>query len=149
MKVDPLERASMKTAAEYRAMAEECLKWAREAQTSEVRASYSQLAQVWLGAASKLDGLPATQAAPSLTNAKELGEDGDCALETRPREDPKPAYNGGAMDKTIARLNIEHYRKSLATERDEAKRQTLMRLLAEEQAKVAALDPPKKKRRSP
>ena len=44
------------------------------------------------------------------------------------------------MDKTIARLNIEHYRKSLATERDEAKRQTLMRLFAEEH---------EKKRRSP
>ena len=48
----------MKTAAEYRAMAEECFKWAREAQTKEVRASYRQLAQVWLDAASKLDGLP-------------------------------------------------------------------------------------------
>lgn len=46
------------------------------------------------------------------------------------------------MDKTVARLNIEHYRKSLATEQDETKRQTLMRLLAEEQAKLAALDPP-------
>jgi hypothetical protein len=53
------------------------------------------------------------------------------------------------MDKTVARLNIEHYRKSLATEQDETKRQTLMRLLAEEQAKLAALDPPEKKRRSP
>jgi hypothetical protein len=46
----------MKTAAEYRAMADECFKWAREAQTNEVRASYLQLAQVWLDAASKLDG---------------------------------------------------------------------------------------------
>jgi hypothetical protein len=135
MKVDPLERASMKTAAEYRAMAEECLSWAREAQTSEVRASYSQLAQVWLDAAYKLDGLPATRAAPAP----------DLELETRPREDPKPAYNGGAMDKSVARLNIEHYRKSLATEQDETKRQTLMLLLAEEQAKLAALDPPEKK----
>ena len=53
------------------------------------------------------------------------------------------------MDKTVARLNIERYRKSLAAERDEAKRQTLMRLLAEEQAKLAALDPPEKKRHSP
>jgi hypothetical protein len=144
MKVDPLERASMMTAAEYRAMAEECLKWAREAQTREVRASYSQLAQVWLGAASKLDGLPATQAAPGLTNAKGLGEDGDCALETRLREDSKLAY-GGAMDKTVSRLNIEHYRKSLATEQDETKRRTLMRLLAEEQAKLAALNNPPEK----
>jgi hypothetical protein len=42
----------MKTA-EYRAMADECFKWAREAHTDEVRASYLQLAQVWLDAACK------------------------------------------------------------------------------------------------
>jgi hypothetical protein len=52
---------SMKTAAEYRAMAEECFKWAGEAYTDEVRVSYLQLAQVWLDAASKLDGLPPTR----------------------------------------------------------------------------------------
>ena len=73
MKVDPLERTSMKTAAEYRAMAEECLKWAREARTSEVRASYSQLAQVWLDAVYKLDGLPATRAAPAPDQRKRAG----------------------------------------------------------------------------
>ena len=39
----------MKTAAEYRTMAEECFKWAREAKAKEV-----------LDAASKLDGLPPT-----------------------------------------------------------------------------------------
>jgi len=71
--------------------------------------------------------------------------EGVCELETRLREDPKPAYNRGAMDKTVARLNIEHYRKSLAAERDEAKRQTLMRLLAEEEAKLAALNNPPEK----
>ncbi len=56
----------MKTAAEYRAMAEECLKWAREAQTNEARASLRQLAQIWLAAAAKLDDLPPTptQSAP-------------------------------------------------------------------------------------
>jgi hypothetical protein len=56
----------MKTAAEYRAMAEECFQWARYAQAKEVRVSLRQLAQVWLDAASKLDGLPATrtQSAP-------------------------------------------------------------------------------------
>ena len=54
----------MKTAAEYRAMADECFKWARETRTDEVRASYLQLAQVWLDSASKLDGLPPTQSPP-------------------------------------------------------------------------------------
>ena len=56
----------MKTAAEYRAMAEECFQWAREAKAKEVSVSLRQLAQVWLDAASKLDGLPPTrtQSAP-------------------------------------------------------------------------------------
>ena len=50
---------SLKTAKEYRAMAEECAKWAREARDDDVRAPLLQLAQTWLDAASKLDGLPA------------------------------------------------------------------------------------------
>ena len=55
--------------------------------------------------------------------------------------------NGDAMDKMIARLNISHYKIRLVTEQDEAKRQILLRLLAEEEAKLAALDdPPKRKR---
>ena len=45
----------------------------------------------------------------------------------------------------IAKLNIEHYRRKLLTERDEAIRRQIVRLLAEEEAKFAALsDPPKK-----
>jgi len=40
------------------------------------------------------------------------------------------------MDKTVARLNIEHFRKRLAAETDDTKRQTLLRLLAEEEAKL-------------
>ncbi|MBV1699667.1 MAG: GAF domain-containing protein, partial [Hyphomicrobiales bacterium] len=43
------------------------------------------------------------------------------------------------MDKTVARLNIEHFRKLLATEMDGVKRQTIVRLLAEEEKKLAAL----------
>jgi hypothetical protein len=54
----------MKTATEYRAMAEECYKWAREAQLNEVRVSLMQLAQVWLDAASKLDGPPSIRTGP-------------------------------------------------------------------------------------
>ena len=42
------------------------------------------------------------------------------------------------MDEGIARLNIEHFRKQLTEEKDEAKRQTLLRLLAEEEIKLAA-----------
>ncbi len=43
------------------------------------------------------------------------------------------------MDRTLARLNIEHFRKLLTDELDETRRQVLLRLLAEEEAKLAAL----------
>jgi hypothetical protein len=42
-----------------------------------------------------------------------------------------------AMDKTVADLNIEHFKKLLAAETDPVKRQTIERLLAEEEAKLA------------
>jgi len=41
------------------------------------------------------------------------------------------------MDRAVAHLNIEHYRRLLAEETDEARRQTILRLLAEEEAKLA------------
>ncbi len=46
-----------------------------------------------------------------------------------------------------ARLNIAHFREKLATEHDETKRQMLLRLLAEEESKLAAAltDPFEKK----
>ena len=47
----------MKTAAEYRAMADECFKWAREAQTDEVRLCYVNLAKTWLQAASWIESV--------------------------------------------------------------------------------------------
>jgi hypothetical protein len=40
----------------------------------------------------------------------------------------------------IAQLNIDHYRRKLASEQDEEKRQVLVRLLAEEEHKLAALN---------
>ncbi|HEY0327663.1 MAG TPA: hypothetical protein VGC77_01070 [Rhodopseudomonas sp.] len=43
------------------------------------------------------------------------------------------------MDKSVARLNIEHYQKLLKTDLDETKRQTILRLLAEEEATLARL----------
>jgi len=51
------------------------------------------------------------------------------------------------MNRTVARLNIEHFRRKLAEEKDETQRQTLLRLLAEEEAKMAKLDPPKEGRK--
>jgi hypothetical protein len=40
----------------------------------------------------------------------------------------------------IARLNIEHIRRILAEETDPAKRQAILRLLADEKAKLAAFE---------
>ena len=60
----------MKTASEYRALAEECFTWARQAKREEVRESYMQLAQVWLNAASLLDGAPPTRMAPPKKRSK-------------------------------------------------------------------------------
>jgi hypothetical protein len=54
----------MKTAAEYRAMAEECIKWAGEAYTDEVRESYLQLARIWLDTVSRLNGVATADAEP-------------------------------------------------------------------------------------
>lgn len=41
------------------------------------------------------------------------------------------------MDRTVADLNIAHFKTLLATETDPVKRQTIARLLAEEEAKLA------------
>ncbi len=41
-------------------------------------------------------------------------------------------------DKTVAHLNIEYFRKLLSSETDETKRQTILRLLAEEEAKLVS-----------
>ncbi|MES1155836.1 MAG: hypothetical protein ABUL48_05335 [Pseudorhodoplanes sp.] len=41
-----------------------------------------------------------------------------------------------ALDRTVAKLNIEHYRRLLATETDEARRKVLLKLLTEEESKL-------------
>ena len=46
------------------------------------------------------------------------------------------------MDRTVARLNIEHFKRLLAVEADQPKRLTIARLLVEEEAKLRALGPP-------
>jgi hypothetical protein len=42
----------------------------------------------------------------------------------------------GGVETIVARLNIEYYKKLLETDTDEPRRQIVMRLLAEEQAKL-------------
>ena len=41
------------------------------------------------------------------------------------------------LDRTVASLNIEHYKRLLATETDESRRQILLQLLSEEEAKLS------------
>jgi hypothetical protein len=50
------------------------------------------------------------------------------------------------MDKFVAKLNIDHYRAALAGEKNEHRRSTLARLLAEEEAKLAAAEEKEKSR---
>lgn len=52
------------------------------------------------------------------------------------------------MDRTVARLNIEHFRRLLAAETDETRRQLLQRLLAEEEAKLNDPAPKTRRRRA-
>ena len=59
----------MKTAAHYRAMAAECIKWAGEAHTAEVRESYLQLARIWLDTASQLNELSTAATGPERPKA--------------------------------------------------------------------------------
>jgi hypothetical protein len=47
------------------------------------------------------------------------------------------------LDRTVACLNIEHYRRLLGKETDEIRREVLIRLLAEEEAKLAGNAPKK------
>jgi hypothetical protein len=52
------------------------------------------------------------------------------------------------MHKTIALLNIEHFRKRLTEVTDDGVRQTIFQLLAEEEAKLETITkPPKEGRR--
>jgi hypothetical protein len=57
------------------------------------------------------------------------------------------AATEGIVDKTIARLNIEHYRRQLVDEKDEIKRRMLQKLLAEEEEKLAMLAKGQQERR--
>ena len=44
-----------------------------------------------------------------------------------------------SMATFIARLNIDHFKKKLAAETNESKRRPLLKMLTEEEAKLAAL----------
>ena len=51
------------------------------------------------------------------------------------------------MDRSVARLNIAHFKKLLAAETDDKKRQILAQLLAEEEAKLEKLNAEAMKRK--
>jgi len=51
----------MSTPGDYRAMAEECFRWAQHAQTEDKRQAYLDVARTWLEAASGQDCGPPVQ----------------------------------------------------------------------------------------
>ncbi len=53
-----------------------------------------------------------------------------------------PESEERGMQRTVAQLNIDHFRKRLSEEADDAKRQMLQKLLAEEEARLAKLTNP-------
>ncbi len=52
---------SVKTAADFRLMAEQCFRWAGNTCIDEARETYLQLAEFWLDLASTLDGPPGSK----------------------------------------------------------------------------------------
>jgi hypothetical protein len=64
---------------------------------------------------------------------------------TRPFVDVLESEDLVAVDRTVAQLNVDHFRRQLATETDDVKRQMILRLLAEEEKKLAAQRQLKKK----
>ena len=52
------------------------------------------------------------------------------------------------MDRTVAQLNIAHFKKLLAKTNDEAERAKLLRLIAEQEAKLKAAEPESKRTRA-
>jgi hypothetical protein len=48
------------------------------------------------------------------------------------------------MNETVANLNIEHYQRLLGSETDATKRETIARLLAEEEVKLAEISKERK-----
>ena len=62
----------MSTPDDYRAMAEECARWARQAQTEDKRQAYLDVARTWLEAASGQDCGPPAQT-PTLWPLKPVG----------------------------------------------------------------------------
>ena len=76
----------MHTAAKYREMAEECFQWAATALNDEVRANYLGIAQIWLQAASRLDGgLPIREAVIPIAKQG----DGNLLADHRARKESK------------------------------------------------------------
>jgi hypothetical protein len=51
------------------------------------------------------------------------------------------------MDKTVAHLNIKHLRARLSEATDEATKKMILQLLAEEEAKLAALEKQRNERK--
>ena len=73
----------MSTPDDHRAMAEECFRWARQAQTEDKRQAYLDVARTWLEAASGQDCGPPAQTPtlwPPLERRDRAGRGDDVSL---------------------------------------------------------------------
>lgn len=131
----------MKFVMEYREFAEEYRKLADELASPKDKDALKLLARVWDRVAAEREHRLNNQAVGERLDHARLNEaDGQrrhyhgsgCNL----------FHLGSVMDQRIfvTQLNIEHYRRKLLTEQNEAARERIAQLLAEEEAKLAAQD---------
>ena len=69
-------------------------------------------------------------------------EEEDGALPDDPASGRQRRDRPMPMDRTVAHLNVEHFHHLLERETDETKRKMILRLLAEEEAKLKAMAKP-------
>ena len=93
----------MTTTTEYRAMAEECFQWAREATTHNTRSAYLEIAKIWLTAADGRQDRPHARQPPSEADRARPGGHGHLR---QGRDGPAPPLTtefAPAMDTTGAK----------------------------------------------
>lgn len=88
-----------------------------------------------LHAWSRLNMARETRAGPSISELVRHHQQLASGRETMNAE----AHMSEGLDRTVARMNIGHFRKRLAEERDGRKRETIRLLLEEEERKLAGV----------
>ena len=138
----------MKFVAEYQQFAEAYRKLSDKLASPKDKDALKLLAHVWDRVAAERENRLNSQAVRELLDQARLNE-ADGQRRHRHGSGRSLFHSGSVMDQRIfvTQLNIEQYRRKLLTEQNEATRQRIAQLLAEEQAKLTALDDrPERKR---